>query len=626
MSESRERVAFDLETRLFRPSYMAPLPVCVSVARNGHEPALYSFADGSRYLSGVLEEAARGHALVVGQNVAYDFGCLLEHAPDLAPLIWRAYDALGVHCTMTRERLLQIARGQSGAQGLSLAELAFERLGVRLDKTTWRTGYEALEHLPIDRWSAGARDYAIEDARVTLGVWEHQEIEREREIPQYRAWADECGRQTAFAFALHLAGVRGIEIDQARVRELRATVDGILHEKSRVLVAEGLQDAKTGSKRLKLIRERVAASWSGEGEAPKTEKGSIQTTVEVIEQCDDPALVSLVEYSQAEKLSSAFVSKLEAAGTDPIHARYRVLGANTGRTSCSDPNVQQQPRAPGVRECFRARAGFVLIACDFDSQEMRTFAQVTQAIVGRSRLAERYRTDPHFDPHTEFAAGLLKIDYTEAMRRKAAKDPELLDRRQQSKAANFGYPGGMGPASFRAFARGYDLTLSLEEAKEIREAWLVAWPEARDYFHAIGSLTRMGGMQVEQLYSGRLRGACEYTQAANTYFQGLGADASKSALWEVTKRCFGAPGVEDSALVGCRPVAFVHDEIIVEAPEEYAHEAAEEIERVMVAAQEELTPDVPAAASPALMRAWSKKADAVRDASGRLIPWDDRTA
>lgn len=625
MNEERPRIAFDLETRLFRPGYMAPRPVCMSVARNGHEPALYSFEDGVRYLAGVLEEAARGHVLVVGQNVAYDFGCLLEHAPDLSPLIWRAYDALGVHCTMTRERLLQIARGQSGAQGLSLAELAFERLGVQLDKTTWRTGYEALEHLPLDRWPSGARDYAIEDARVTLGVWEHQEAERARALPQYQAWADENGRQAAFAFALHLMGVRGIEIDQERVRALRAMVDAQLQEHSRALVAEGLQDSKTGSKRLKLIRERVAASWVGEGEAPRTDKGSIQTTAEVLEQCIDPALVALVKYSQAEKLSSAFVTKLEATGSDPIHARYRVLGANSGRTSCADPNVQQQPRAPGVRECFRARAGFVLIACDFDSQEMRTFAQVTSAVVGRSRLAERYRQDRHFDPHTEFAAGLLKIDYAEAMRRKAEKDPTVLDRRQQSKAANFGYPGGMGPASFRAFARGYDLVLSLEEAKAIREAWLTAWPEARDYFNAISNWTReAGGAQIEQLYSGRLRGACEYTQAANTLFQGLGADASKSALWEVTRRCFGAPGTEGSALYGCRPVAFVHDEILVEAPEEYAHEAAEEIERVMVAAQEELTPDVPAAASPALMRRWSKKADAVRNSAGRYVCWEDR--
>lgn len=624
MDEQRERVSFDLETRLFRPGYMAPRPVCVSVARNGKPSALYSFEDGARYLAGALEQAALGHVLIVGQNVAYDFACLLEHAPDLAPLIWRAYDALGVHCTMTRERLIQIANGQAGAQGLSLAELAFERLGVALDKTTWRTGYEALEHLPIERWPEGARQYAINDARVTLGVWEHQEAEVTRALPQYKAWSDECGRQSAFAFALHLMGVRGIEVDQARVRELRVTVDGLLQEHSRELVREGLQDGKTGAKKLKLIRERVESSWSGEGELPRTEKGAIQTSGEVLEQCTDPALVALVAYSSAEKLSSAFVSKLEATGADPIHARYRVLGANSGRTSCSDPNVQQQPRAPGVRECFQARAGFVLIACDFDSQEMRTFAQVTQAIVGRSRLADRYREDPHFDPHTEFAAGLLKIEYAEAMRRKAAKDPELLDRRQQSKAANFGYPGGMGPASFRAFARGYGLALSLDESKAIREAWLVAWPEAREYFNAIGNWTRQGGAQIEQLYSGRLRGGCEYTQAANTLFQGLGADASKSALWEVTKRCFGAPGTEGSALFGCRPVAFVHDEIIVEAPQEYAHEAAEEIERVMIAAQEELTPDVPAAASPALMRHWSKKADAARDAAGRYICWEDR--
>ena len=86
----------------------------------------------------------------------------------------------------------------------------------------------------------------------------------------------------------------------------------------------------------------------------------------------------------------------------------------------------------------------------------------------------------------------------------------------------------------------------------------------------------------------------------------------------------GAPGTEGSALYGCRPVVFVHDEIIVEAPEEYAHEAAVETDRVMCEAMQEVTPHVPARASPALMRNWSKKADAVFDADGRYIAWEDR--
>jgi DNA polymerase I-like protein with 3'-5' exonuclease and polymerase domains len=77
----------------------------------------------------------------------------------------------------------------------------------------------------------------------------------------------------------------------------------------------------------------------------------------------------------------------------------------------------------------------------------------------------------------------------------------------------------------------------------------------------------------------------------------------------------------ESPLFGCRVFAFVHDEILMEAPLERAHEAAFELARIMVEAMKEWVPDVKISASPALMLAWSKDATMVKDKDGRLIPW-----
>jgi hypothetical protein len=67
----------------------------------------------------------------------------------------------------------------------------------------------------------------------------------------------------------------------------------------------------------------------------------------------------------------------------------------------------------------------------------------------------------------------------------------------------------------------------------------------------------------------------------------------------------------------------VHDEYIAEAPEETAHECAEEMVRIMEASGREWCPDVPVRAEPAISRRWRKGAEPVR-LDGRLIPWEDR--
>ena len=236
----------------------------------------------------------------------------------------------------------------------------------------------------------------------------------------------------------------------------------------------------------------------------------------------------------------------------------------------------------------------------------------------------------------------MGITEEEALARKKAGDPEFKLWRQNAKPGNFGPPGGMGVDGLIRYARSYaglkwrntencggcrmgKRSTSKDHhcfAARVRDAWFRQWPEARGYFAHVGSLTDSGSGVLVQLYSGRVRGGVTFTDAANGYFSGLAADASKRAFWRVVRACFDPSLV--SPLFGFRPWAFIHDEAICEGPEDRAAEAAEEMRRIMEAEMQVFTPHVPAVASPQLFRAWSKKAEPVRDRGGCLVPWEDR--
>ena len=111
--------------------------------------------------------------------------------------------------------------------------------------------------------------------------------------------------------------------------------------------------------------------------------------------------------------------------------------------------------------------------------------------------------------------------------------------------------------------------------------------------------------------TGRIRGRVGFAQARNTPFQGLAADGAKNALWNLTRE-------------GFRVVAFIHDEVIVELPDDADHTAeAIRIENIMNRSMKVVAGDVPVACEYALSRRWSKDAKAIFD-DGRLVPWEDR--
>jgi hypothetical protein len=299
---------------------------------------------------------------------------------------------------------------------------------------------------------------------------------------------------------------------------------------------------------------------------------------------------------------------------------------DTGRVATGTPMTI--PKAGGYRECHKARQGFVLCFIDYDTAELRSLAQACLNNVGWSKLADVFR-DPDADPHIMMAATMLGIPIDEAIaRHKRGELPE----RQDAKAPNFGFPGGMGAWKYaenqkRMLVKDFvdtgkwrGIPPTEAEAKKLKRAWLKTWPEQKPRFDLINKslhgYENVGRFRVPVL--GLYAGRRDYCQAANFEFQPLTAAGATDALYEITKRCFAVP---TSALYGSRPVAFLHDEIGIEIPEACAHEAAYEAVDVMIEAMRRYTPDVEPRAQPTLSYVWSKKAEQIKDDQERLIPW-----
>jgi len=639
----KDVIAFDTETHLFGPANQAPKIVCLTYAQAEGSGIIVNKNDIENWLHSQLTHTAQGHVTLVGHYTAYDASVIIANFPKLRQLVFDAYSCDGITCTGIREKLLDIALGQfkypvdshgkKHSTGYHLADLAKIRLGQHLEKAdTWRLRYAELDGVQLKDWPQDAIDYALKDAEVTFNMYRNQAARAEQ---IHYALPTEY-EDTRADFALKLMSAWGIETDVPRVKDLWNNTVDKMH-----IIAEDLQhtglievvpqttlEDSAGrtilpqtKKSNKVLRGMIEQYYPGDPPRTKpTSKfpdGQIKTGIEVVQECDNEKLQSIVQFSKLEKLTSTYLSKMFKP---VLHARFNGIGAASNRTSCSNPNLQNQSKLPGLRECFVPRPGHVFCSVDFDSQEMRTLAQSQIDICGRSKLAERYQADRYFDPHLEFAATMAGISIEQAQKLLTEGDESIQKLRQQTKIANFGFPGGMVGRTLVGYAKPWGIDITTSRGNELRTAWFQQWPEMEMYFEHVQNLigpADSGTVIIPQ--SGFWRGDCGYTNSANTYFQTLAAHASKTALWEVCKKCYCGEG---SALYNSRPVVFIHDEILTEVPKELGHEAALEIAEIFIAAQERWTPNVPAAASGTLMTCWSKSAEKVFE-NGRLIAWGE---
>lgn len=655
-------VSLDLETDIADlANGEVPNLVCGVFYTPGHTPEILDAQDTARRFERLCDD---GDCVFVGHNFSFDLRVLWKYAPHLVTKIFRLYAHGRVRDTQVRQQLLDVRAGiasdssdeddggrvifrqKNGVfykSGLSLADLTFHHLGIdryaeKKDPNSPRMRFVELVGLPASAYPAEFTDYLLRDG---TGTWE-----------VFKAQGPDCLaneiEQVESAFDLALIEQRGMRVNRGRTARLRETTSAAFEKVRAAMTGAGFYrgvdgpkciapfaTSQIGTKNKGLIESRLVQAYSKQGLAPPRTKptktkpyGGISCDKDSLKNSGDPLLVELSGSGPLGSIMNTFLPVLEAGIEKRIHTRFNNLLA-TGRISSARPNLNNIPRGGGVRECTEATPGFAICSSDYDCAELRSHAQVNHWLGFKPAMREFFLRDPKGDPHAELAASILKISSEEAKARKKAKDREFADARQASKALNFGLPGGMGPERLRATAkRQYGVVMSSAEAKKRKFQWKQRWPEMGRYFDFITHLadTKSCFAQMAPPGHGKHRvrgrnpqdGSRWFSQAANSYFQGLTADGAKRALALVTRACHD-PSL-NSPLYGSHVIGFLYDELLVEIPLDRFHASAMELERLMVEGMSYWVPDVPITAGPKGMTVWSKGAEAIWK-DGELQVW-----
>jgi DNA polymerase-1 len=659
-----------------------PVPdlVVMSYAKEGGEIGLLEPEEAARtWLKWIRDDDIR----LIGHNVAFDVlvmvrACqeLLDEDPldEVLALCDRMFGAPTEGAvfsdTMYRQKLIDNAttlETKGDERGVSARQYGLVKLEKRhfgRDRSedkgddAWRLRYNELRGVPLEDWPEDAREYARDDAEGTLMVWKSQcgsvQIEINgimHTIVDGESVVDEAF-QVASSIHLELLSARGFRLRPEKILDLRDYFHDTIEELEERLYRRDLHDGD--SKNMDAIREKMGQAWRdtfGE-EPPKTDTGRVSIAKKNRrklrrEGYDAEWMELYAEYTRVEKTHNTFLRPLQAAYPYSLHPGYNAMVA-TGRTSSFGPNIQNMPahgkgRAPEIRECFRARDGKVFIGADYSSLELCTLAQACLNFGIDSRLAEAINggQDCHLLVASQLVDGIS--GYEEAVSAYENDDhslhKEVKEARSLAKVVNYGFPGGMGPKKFaneHAPGRGHDVTVS--EAYDLRNLWFDTFPGVHKYLKGgefgtspVDEHAREGaldqGTQKEvwrvsqhgpngQTEGWRYRTTASYCAGRNTYFQGLGADGGKEALRRLMNECYRD---DESPLHGSHPLAFIHDEFIVEGPRDGATAAAERLSEVMEAGMSVFIPDVDIEAEPELSAYWSKKAEPKRDDDGQLL-------
>lgn len=657
--------AFDTETHLGAPAQpgIAAPPIVVASIANSRGCFL---VERERALAWLRSRLTNGDH-VVGTNIAYDLACAAAADPTLVDVIFAALDAGFVHDIAIREALADIARGElveRGEDGIGIRYgmrlLAERYLGIDISEDkkgaqSWRKRYAELEGTPIERWPWKARVYPLRDVAFPLEIFHKQTGNQNlhREADEVRA-----------AFALQLMSVHGVRTDGQAVCGLAFDAGRVDASSTTVFQQAGILRAN-GTEDRKRLAELVTIAYGGfpPRTAPtlKFPNGQVSSDRDTLVECGDPLLEHYGRAGKNDKLLTTYLPILERGIYQPWNPQFNVLVATTRVSS----DAQQFPQFGGVRECIVARPGYVFCSVDYGGLELRTMSQRAIWSVGFSKMAEFLNTGR--DPHLGAAAAFLGMPYEETVKQYKAGDLLMKLFRDLGKIWNFGKGGGMGPGAMTYNARkgqkGETTTAPdgtvyagarfcllakqaehcgvervvvkvqgkerrvcskcLDVAKQLDAGWLRAWPEQAALFQMANKLSK--GARYIQATIPRVdvvRGKCGYTQWLNTPFQGLGAAATKRAMWLVAREMYTD---RESPLFGSRLALNVHDELIAEMLLWRATfgGAGDRMAQIMRDTLTDYVPDLAKSveADPALSYNMSKSAKTVRNAAGVLQVW-----
>lgn len=297
----------------------------------------------------------------------------------------------------------------------------------------------------------------------------------------------------------------------------------------------------------------------------KKTKTGYSTNAEVLEKLKHkhPIIPAIMDYRMLTKLKSTYADGLmKVIGEDGrIHTTFQNLVTATGRLSSTEPNLQNIPvrtdLGAEIRKMFIPKEGCVLVDADYSQIELRVLAHIAQD----ERMEKAFREG--MDIHTVTASQVFSVP------------PEEVTslQRRHAKAVNFGIVYGISE-----FSLAEDIGVSRYEARAYIDSYLTNYSGVRAYMHQVVEDAREKGYTTT-LY-GRRRYIPELKStnfnvrqgaeriALNTPIQGSAADLIKLAMIHVAQAL-------QEQYPEAKLILQVHDELIVECPQEIAQEVAQ---------------------------------------------------
>jgi DNA polymerase-1 len=503
-------------------------------------------------LKPLLEDPA---VLKIGHNLKYDWVMFEKAGINVAP----------VDDTMLMSFDLDAGRSLAGHGLDELAKQHFDHECLSF-KSVCGSGTKQItfDKVPLDK----ATEYAAEDADITLRMWRRLKprIAAEAAAQVYervdRPLIPVIGRMER----------RGVKVDRDYLAQLsRDFATEIASLEQRVYEAAcGPFTIGSPQQLGQVLYERLGLKGGRKGKS-----GAYSTDVNELERLagegvDCAKLV--LDWRQLTKLKTTYTDALQAQinpETGRVHTSFSLSGAQTGRLSSNDPNLQNIPirteLGRKIRDAFVAEPGYQLLSADYSQIELRLAAHMADV----PQLKDAFRAGA--DIHNMTAEELFGA----------------TDRESRNKAKTVNFAILYGISSWGLAGR---LGVPREEGQAIISRYFERFPGIRSYIDETLAFVRERGF-TETLFGRKthftnirspnqsIRGGAERA-AINAPIQGTSADLIKRAMARMDS-ALAAAGLE-----GVRMLLQVHDELVFEVPDGREEDAAAVIRQVMSSAAE----------------------------------------
>lgn len=498
-------------------------------------------------LKPLLEDSS---VLKIGQNIKYDLSILAKHDIHVAP----------VDDTMLLSYALDAGLHSHGMDALSVEHLGITPVAFK-DVAGSGKSQLTFDQVPLDQ----ARDYAAEDADLTLRLWQ-----------TLKPRLTEAGVTTLYeAIERPLIPViaqmerEGIAVDRSMLERLSndfATEAAALEQE--IYGLAGKTFTIGSPKQLGVLLFEDLGLPGGK----KNKSGGYKTDVDVLESLrhDHPLPGKVLDWRSLTKLKSTYTDALQKqinSKTGRVHTAYGMAIAQTGRLSSTDPNLQNIPiRTPAgrkIRQAFVPTDGHVLMSADYSQIELRILAHIADI----TALKDAFRDG--VDIHALTASQVFNVPVD-------GMDPMV---RRNAKAINFGIIYGQS-----AFGLAAQLGIPQRDAKTYIEAYFQQYPGIRDYMDRTKRACKTHGF-VETIYGRKIhipaindrngaRKAFGERAAINAPIQGSAADVIKRAMIRM-------PDALKQEGLKAKMLLQVHDELVFEVPRDETEQAKQVIQKVM---------------------------------------------